>query len=689
MNEIEITFHPLGKKSVVTPPITILEAADRLGIDLVGPCGGSGKCGKCQVKIVRFPRNMYIPPDSVSKQILTESELKKGLRLACTFLMNDSIDVELPPWAYETKYDKEIDDKIIILSKGKIDFEINERYNLDPLIKSINCHLTKPTLDDNVSDLQRLKKSIKEELGEISIDLDKNTNYNVDDYDFSIGKSTLQELSKLLRNENWQLNVVLAILPYKIEILSLRPVKPNNHLYGIALDIGTSTLVAYLIDLASGKEIYVSSMVNPQIKIGADIITRIRYSTQSLNGDRHLNDLLVSGINKLIHNLCMNSNVDASDIFEITIVGNTCMLQNFLGFHIGPLGVAPYTMAFNGHSHIDLNSIPNLERLSVNQNGKLYVSPLISGFLGADAVGLALVTNMIPNFQNNKHVVDVSRSDDNLDNDNDIDIDDHDSLVLALDIGTNGEILLGSKDRICACTAAAGPAFEGGNLRFGMRAVPGAIYNVNIYNKKIQCRTIANKPPIGITGSGVVDAVSEFIRFGAIKRNGNIDQEISRKWLRYQKKLKVKRATEPTTSCDLILPELLLIPRWKSGLDSQITLTQSDIREIQLAKAAIRTGIDILLTELGSSVKKIKNVYLSGAFGNYLNPKSALGISIIPDIPLDKIIPIGNSAGKSAELLLKSRHARKTAKIIADNIEYLDLAMHEKFQDMFIRNMEF
>jgi uncharacterized 2Fe-2S/4Fe-4S cluster protein (DUF4445 family) len=222
-----------------------------------------------------------------------------------------------------------------------------------------------------------------------------------------------------------------------------------------------------------------------------------------------------------------------------------------------------------------------------------------------------------------------------------------------------------------------------------MRAMDGVVHSVKIKRNRIEYKSIGSRPPIGISGSGVVDALNEFISVGAIKPNGTINPNIDHKLLRLQKKKKLRSATEPTTNCDLILPELLIVPKQNSGLKTSITLTQDDVREVQLAKAAIRTGIDILLAEMGFKIGDLDVIYLAGAFGNYLKPKSAIGIKLLPDIPLNRIRSIGNSAGTSALLLLRSSEARERVKQIADAMEYIDLAGHKGFQDRFIKNMEF
>ncbi len=669
MTEFEVTFYPLGKKVILKKPTTILDAAKKIGLDLSGPCGGHGKCGKCMVKISKFPDNIYIPPDPVSKSFISEINLKKSYRLACTFRLSGNFCVELPIWIFEHDLGAGSAVKIAALVDGWINAEVDKEFKFNPVINIVECHLPKPTLDDNISDLERLIKYLNANLKESKI------NYKLKCKSFS--NNMLKGMSHILRENDWNVNTVLAYLPNGTELLDLRQIEPDrmqtqipqiettiNGCYGVSVDIGTSTIVGYLIDLLTGKELSVDSAVNPQVRIGADVITRIRYSTHIPNGNQHLSEMLRNCINRLIDNVSRKANIDPLQIYELVAVGNTVMLHNFLGLDLTSLGTAPYTPVTNGNNYLNASEL----NININPNGKVYVGPMVSGFLGADAVVTALITDLWS--PNNKS-------------------EDDNRLTLALDIGTNGEILLSDNKRLLGCSAAAGPAFEGSNLRFGMRAVPGAVYKVKIRNKMIETMTLGNKLAVGITGSGVVYAINEFLKNRAIMKNGNIDTSTERSWLRLSKDKKVKYANEPTESCDLPLPELLVVPKQNSGLNTSITITQNDIREIQLAKAAIRTGIELLLSELDKNIEDITQVYLAGAFGNYLDPKSAIEIKLLPDIPISKIQQIGNSAGTGAKLLLGSRMAKIQANRIAETMECIDLATKDEFQDNFIRNMEF
>jgi uncharacterized 2Fe-2S/4Fe-4S cluster protein (DUF4445 family) len=688
MIDFEITFYPVGKKATLNRSVTILEAAKSIGIDISGPCGGQGKCGKCAVRIIHYPRDIYIPPDPVSKEKLGDVELRKGYRLACTFRVTDNFGIELPSWAYEHSFKIGVDSSSrAILERGWIHPDIEKKYGLNPGIQVVHCSLLKPTLDDNIGDFERLLRCLNSKTGFSGVFKEGKL---VSD-NLGTSNDLLKRIANVIRDNDWQISPIVARSPNGMELLDVQPQKESDvganskissDCYGLAVDIGTSTIVVYLIDLVTGNQISVGSAVNPQIRIGADVITRIRYTTQTKNGDKQLQALLIGTINQLIAKICSHVNVNADNIYELSVVGNTTMIQSFLGIPLGALGTAPYSKVFDGNCYFDASTLS----LDINPAGKVYVGPIVSGFLGADAVGTALVANMLPvNGTDNRNANTNNNVNDNVNNE----VNDGESVKLVIDIGTNGEILLSDNNRLLACSTAAGPAFEGSNLRFGMRAMDGVVYSVKIKKNRIDYRSIGNKRPIGISGSGVVDAIFEFMSIGAIKKNGTINPKIDHKLLRLQKKQRVRSATEPTTNCDLILPELLVVPKQNSGLKTSITITQDDVREVQLAKAAIRTGIDLLLDELGFKIADIDMVYLAGAFGNYLNPRSAVGIKLLPEIPLNKIRSIGTSAGTSAVLLLRSIEARERIKQIAKAIDYIDLAAHKGFQDRFIKNMEF
>jgi uncharacterized 2Fe-2S/4Fe-4S cluster protein (DUF4445 family) len=667
MKEFQIVFYPIGKKVTLNTSTTILDAARSIGLNLSGPCGGQGKCGKCAVRIIRYPHDIFIPPDQVSKKVLTETQIKKGYRLACTFRVNDFFGIELPSWVYEPDGYFNFDESSGSgLTKGWLHPRTDDKFDFDPIIKSFECSLPKPSIDDNISDLERLAKYL-----ETNLHL---TTQTCEFINMKISNFLLKSLSAKFRSSNWNFKIILSLMPNQTQLLGLKPIKKtvnpdqggSDGIYGIALDIGTSTLVAYLIDLATGTELSGASCVNPQVRIGADVITRIRYSSQSKKEDLQLTNILIEAINKLIAKVCSDAGIEQESVYELVAIGNTAMLHNLVGVPLSNLGSAPYTPAMDGDCYSNTSEI----NLNTNKCGKLYLGPLVSGFFGADGVGTALVTGM---------GLELSDKEDSTANKN----------ILALDIGTNGEILLSGNSRILACSAAAGPAFEGSNLRFGMRALPGAVYKVSIENRNIRTKVIGRIRPIGITGSGVVDAISEFLKAGAISRNGSVNPHVDKKWLRLQKDKNLRGVTEPTDNCDLVLPELLIVPKRNSDLNTSITITQDDIREVQLAKAAIRSGIDILLWNLGLTVDDLDEVYLAGAFGNYLDPKSAMGIRLLPEISVEKIKSIGNSAGTSAKLLLRSGKAREIAKQLAGKIEYIDLATQTDFQDIFIENMGF
>ncbi len=675
MKYFTIKFQPIGKKVSSNKPISILEASNKIGLKIAGPCGGIGNCGKCKIKIVRFPKDTYLSPDVQSKKLISDTDLKKGYRLACQTIVEDDIEVELPPWSLELVGNKNLIVKGILV-EGKVDRIVEEKYSLDSPIKIFHCQLPEPSLDNNISDLERIKRCISKEF-DAEVTLTEHDN-------IEIPFNLMRDLTFRLHKNNWEIDLIVGTTPERSEILNVLPfnsimkgdelkAQAEHHYqksgcFGVAIDIGTSTIAAYLIDIVTGEELTVASAMNPQIRIGADIITRIRYTIQDKSGNQFLNQMLIDTINNLVKELCQAVNIKPHQIYDVVAVGNPTMIFNLLNIPIESLGSAPYTPIFTG----DYYTPSSRTGLQLNNNGKVYTGPIVAGFLGADAVGTAMVVDMLN--EDGKGLQDKDKGS---------------KLKLALDIGTNGEIILGDSERILACSTAAGPAFEGGNLQFGTRAIPGAIYKMYIKNARIKYFTINGQAPCGITGSGTVDAISEFLRIGVIQNSGSIEQDNSKRWLKYPKRIRLKDAIGPTLNCELILPELMIVPKTESSFGSAIVITQNDIREIQLAKAAIRTGIEILMDELGVKYNDLDELYLAGAFGNYINPESAIGINMIPEIPIKRIKSIGNAAGISAKILLRSRTARNKAREIAKKIEYIDLATHTNFQDLFIQNMQF
>lgn len=596
MEKIRIRIYPDGMEGFIEKDITILEGLERLGIKLETLCGGAGWCGQC---IVKATGNLS-EVSSNEKNLLSSEMLKDGYRLACQAIIKGDVDIEILP---QTRlYAHQILTSGIVLEKTKV----------NPAVKASRLSLSMPNLEDQRADLERLESKIGSKIVPSNLEV-------------------LRKLPTILRENNFDVEVIL----YENEIIDVK--KPNNkHLYGIAVDIGTTTIVAYLLDLTKG-EIDVTSSMNPQAKRGADVISRIDYASKG--GLKELQDLVVGEINSLIEELCKRQGIEPTDIYDTTVVGNTTMIHLFLGVPPNYIAVSPYIPAFTRSMLLKASQIG----IHINPRGKCYILPNISGYVGADTIGVVLATGLYRG----------------------------DGVKLALDIGTNGEMVLKDGDKLFACSTAAGPAFEGANITYGMRGARGAIDHINIDDGKINIHVIGDVQPIGICGSGLLDAIAVMIELGVLDETGRIV---------YPEGKLVKD----------------LIRKGENGLEfilrvngGEIPINQRDIRELQLAKSAIRAGIEILLEETGRDYGDIDTVYLAGAFGTYLDPESAVKIGLLPPLPISRIYSVGNAAGEGAKLALLDKDQRKIAEEVSKKISYIELSSRKDFQEKFMEFMYF
>jgi uncharacterized 2Fe-2S/4Fe-4S cluster protein (DUF4445 family) len=627
MTKFEITFLPENKSINVKENTSVLLAALSAGLDITGSCGGKGKCGKCKIRII----DNHPPPTKIETCLLSEEDLNNGFRLACMVKINNDLEIEVP---IETR-----------IANQKLLFQDNFEYlqgNLnnvisqisETIIKKVYIELPKPTLEDNISDFERVKRSL--EL------IDKNyISENV-----KISLNLLKELPRAIRIGKWKLTLTLYKIQDFLEIINIKPGKPDNICYGISFDIGSTTIVGYLVDIENNKPITAISIVNPQVIFGDDILSRINYSIENKNGLSQLHDGIIAAMNMIIQRIIDEHGIKSTDIYEVVAVGNTCMHHLFLKLDPKGIATAPFIPSSNQTTYLKSQRL----KIRINPEGYICTLPIVAGYLGSDAVAGALATNF----------------------------DCNDSVKLLIDLGTNGEILLGSESRILGCSTAAGPAFEGGHIKHGSRAIDGAIDKVNINMNKfpeIEISTISNEVPVGITGSGLVDCVAELLKIGVIDRTGkfkNNKKKFHDRFIHNKYEL-----------------EFTIVEGNATATGQPITITQQDIRELQLAKAAIRSGIHILVKELNVNINDITELFIAGAFGNYVNIENALIIKLIPEVPFPLIKHVGNAAGIGASLSLISEKERFRAEAIAESIEYIELANHQDFQQIYVDSMNF
>ena len=447
---------------------------------------------------------------------------------------------------------------------------------------------------------------------------------------------TLKSVPLALREGGWTVTITLWL---EKEVICVEAGERKRGIYGLAVDIGTTKLAVYLTDLESGRTIATASDMNPQILYGEDVISRISFISEKISNLKILQRTIVKGINNLITEVCNKARIKNSEICDMTVVGNTAMHHIFLGVPPKYISLSPYPAVIGSSVNIRARDLG----VKINKGAYIHVLPVIAGFVGADAVADILATGI------------------------------HESKEksMLIDIGTNTEIVLSDGKDLYACSCASGPAFEGAHIAHGIRAVEGAIERVWIDPETFEpkYKTIGNKKPKGICGSAIVDIVAEMLKTGIIKHNGTFNKEIETSRLRKRDgNLEFIIAYSPET--------------W-TGRD--IVVTQRDIREIQLAKAAIYAGTSILMKKVGIKPQELERIYIAGAFGNYIDPESAQTVGMYPETPLDRVKFVGNTAGSGARMTLLSTEVRETANRIARKVHYLELGADPDFQKEFLK----
>ena len=621
---LKITFLPDKKNIEVSQGTTALEALERAGINIDTPCGGKGICGKCKILI----NTGITTATPIEEELLSEEEIKKGFRLACQAKLFKDTIIEVPS-------EIRLDFKGVFSSNLKGDIHrIKKNFALDSNLKKVFLGLEKPSLDDQRSDWERIKDGLS---------LKKIENIS----NLKISLPILKKIPLLIRKADFRVTVTIC----NDEIMDLESDNTAKKSYGMAFDIGTTTVVGYLIDLGSGEELSAVAKTNPQIIHGDDVISRIEFVQRQKDGLEKLQKEIVITLNEIIRETTQKAEIDKNNIYETVIVGNTCMHHLFLGLNPIHLAPSPYIPVIKESLSLKVKDIPGL---SLNPTANIYLLPNISAFVGADILAGILSTSMWK----------------------------EDKTILLVDLGTNGEVVLGSKGELWACSAAAGPAFEGARISSGMRAAEGAIDKVKIDNKFINYKVIEDGKVRGICGSGLIDLIAELLKLGLINKSGKLigreegnselSEEIRKRIIKGQKGNK-----------------FLLVKGKETENGKPLYLTQRDIREVQLAKAAIFAGIKILLKEVNIPLEDIQEILLAGAFGNFIDKKSAVRIGLLPNLPLKKIESVGNAAGRGAEIALCSNKMRELSQEISKKVKYVELSSRPDFQEEFIKAMIF
>jgi len=601
---VKILFEPEAKKVQTPKGTTIFQAAKDAGVDIRSECGGKGLCGKCRI-IVKKSKDVSELTEPERKH-LSKFEIDEGYRLACQArALKDTVVVIPPESSSEFR-------KIQITGKERL-------LEPKPIVKKFFVVLPKPTLSDIRPDYERLLDALLQvdKFGHLEIDYD-----------------VLKGLSDTIRRLNFKISITVWD---GRKIIAVEPGDTSNELFGFAVDIGTSKIVGYLVDLATGKTLDMESLENPQLAHGEDIITRITFAMADPKNLKTLQTLVIEAINKIINEACERTKIDPNKIYEVVVVGNTAMHHLFLGIQPKYMALSPFTPAIKTQLNVKAGEL----NIGISPSGIITALPVIAGFVGADAVADALATGICESS----------------------------NISILIDIGTNTEIFIGNSEDMLSCACASGPAFEGFHIKHGMKAVTGAIEKIRMDSSfEVEYETIGHGKPAGLCGSAIIDMVAEMVKHKIIDQSGRINRDIKTPRLRDSN------------------GELEFVIAWgkETKTRKEITITQKDIREIQLAKAAIYTGCAILMKRKKLKEKDITKLFIAGAFGNYINPENAKIIGLIPDVPTEKVEFVGNTAIIGAKMTLISNEARKKADTISKKVRYLELAADPSFKKEFL-----
>jgi uncharacterized 2Fe-2S/4Fe-4S cluster protein (DUF4445 family) len=628
----KVNFQPSGRRGEVEEGKSLLESAQKLGVDLESICGGKGTCGKCKVRV----EEGYFEKDAMESSMshlsgfaeVEKKFIKKEdgpqMRLACAAHVEGDIKLFVPEKSRAGKQ---------IVRKAARDITIP----IEPAVKKYFVELEKPGLHDlTKGDFERIRDSLSQQYGIKEAEID----YVVQ-----------KDLQDILRKGEWQCTVSVWM---DKEIIKVEPGFVDTS-YGIAVDVGTTTVAAYLCDFSTGKVLNTESMMNPQVPYGEDVMSRITYAMTNDDGLETMQRAIIEGLNEILRKITAEIKIDGSDgghqLVDMTIVFNTAMHHIFLGFNPVYIGRSPFIPAVQEPIDIKARDMG----ININPASYIHVLPIEAGFVGADNVGVLIAEEPY-------------------------NVDD---MVLIIDIGTNGELLLGNRNAVYSTSCATGPAFEGAQIKFGMRAAPGAIETVRIDSEtrepkykvigKADWHTHIEKIDAkGICGSGIIDVIAEMFKAGIIDKSG-----------KFAKDLGIPRVRNDADG----KPEYVLAWADETSIGTDITVTQGDVRAMQLAKGALFAGAKLMMKRLG--VDKLDRVVLAGAFGSHIDTRSALTLGMFPDCDIDKVYAVGNAAGDGAIMALLNRGKRIEAKEKARWVNFVEIAVEPEFEKEFMMAMHF
>ena len=613
----QITFQPSGKRGMIPLGKTLLEASRFLSVGIESPCGGNQRCGKCRVRISPGSADTLSPITEAERDRLTSKERAEGIRLACAAVIEGDLTVFIPEESCPGSQ---------VVRKGTQSRDVA----LNPGVRLFPVTLSAPDLQNPRSDEERLLDALADRYHLIKPAIDV---------------AALQALPGCLRKGQ-----VTAALWMEREIIALFPGK-TEECFGLAIDIGSTTIAVYLCSLTTGKVTAAVSAMNPQVAYGEDVMSRIGHVIDRGKEElTRLRETLVAELNRMIASAADQGGITLEEILDLTVVGNTAMHHIFLGINPRSLGCSPFTPTIRRGFDLKARDLG----LAVHPGANCHCLPIEAGFVGADNVAVLIAE--APYRQKEQ--------------------------VLIIDVGTNGELVLGNSDRLLSCSCASGPALEGAHIRFGMRASPGAIERIRVdtRTKDVSFKVVGEEgwgpekkitSARGICGSGIIEGVAELYRAGVIDGSGRFRQNLETPRLRLK---------DGKTS-------FVIAWREETTLEEEITIGQQDIRNVQLAKAALYAGAKLMMKRL--SLERVDRVLLAGAFGSVIDPLAAMTLGMFPDCDPDRISSVGNAAGEGARIALLDKEKRREAEKIARQTEYLELTVAQDFQEEFLAALSF
>ena len=597
--KLQVIYKPFDKATRVPPGTTLFSAAHWIGLPIDSTCGGRGTCGKCKVQVLEGGAEIT----TADRKQLRAAELEEGWRLSCQAKVYEDTTVTVP--------------ELLRVPKAAT-MGVNRLVLLDPNVRKVFVELAEPSLTDQRSDTERLRDALTAE-----------------GFDMKVELRVLRTLPSVLRDAEFKVTAVLG----GDRLIAVEPGDTREESYGVAMDLGTTTVVGTLMNLKTGMAEAVRSTLNGQAPFGADVISRISHGMQGDEAKTELRDAVLRTINTILSELYESAGVSRERVYELVIVGNATMLHLLLGIDATPISMMPFTPAFT-----DPLYVPALDAgIDIHAGGYVQTLPVVGAYVGADIVAGIMATGLAR----------------------------EDKMRVFVDVGTNGEIVLGSLKRVLCTAAPAGPAFEGSQIRCGMRATEGAIEGVTLTDH-VELQVIGGDiAPRGICGSGLVDTVAQLRLAGLLDAGGKM------------------RSREEVPEHPLS-DRLIMVDGVRAFLLAEnVYLTQRDVRELQFGKGSIATGIKVLMDVMGVRATDLDEVLLGGSFGSYLNPESAKIIGLVPAVDVDHILSVGNTAGEGAKMALLSFRERQVAFELPDKVEYVELSGRSDFNDSFVSVLQF